>query len=61
MASITGYLKEAYTELKKVQWPTNRETIRSTLVVVGISLAVAAFLGVVDFLLVLGLEKVIVK
>ena len=45
---LTTFLKEARVELKKVTWPTRRETIRYTLAVVLLSLAVAVFLGALD-------------
>ena len=57
--SLITYLKEAREELKKVVWPTRQETIRNTLLVIAISLGVAIFLGIIDFLLNLLLEKVI--
>jgi preprotein translocase subunit SecE len=47
--SLTGYIKESRDELKKVVWPSRRDTINHTLLVIGISLAVAAFLGLIDF------------
>ncbi len=46
---IIAFFKEARIELKKVTWPTRRETLRYTLAVVVMSLAVAAFLGGLDF------------
>ena len=46
---IITFLKEVRLEMKKVNWPTRQETIRKTLVVIGISVAVAAFLGTLDF------------
>jgi preprotein translocase subunit SecE len=46
---LTNYLRESYQELKKVVWPTKQETTNLTLVVIGISLGVAAFLGALDF------------
>jgi len=46
---ITAYFRTSYTELKKVTWPTPKETRNYTLLVIGISLAVAAFLGILDF------------
>ncbi|MCK4520545.1 preprotein translocase subunit SecE [Candidatus Parcubacteria bacterium] len=45
---IITFLKEAKLELKKVNWPTRKETVRYTLIVVGISIAVAIFLGGLD-------------
>lgn len=48
---LSSYFGESKDELKKVVWPTRRETVRNTLIVIGFSLAVAAFLGLADFLL----------
>lgn len=58
---ITQFLKEARAELLKVNWPTRQQTINYTLVVVGISVAVALFLGGLDYLFEQILNKVILK
>lgn len=47
---LTNYLKEVRVELKKVNIPTKKETIKYTLIVIGLSLVVALFLGGLDFL-----------
>lgn len=47
---IVTFLKEARVELKRVTWPTRRDTIRYTAAVIAMSLAVAAFLGGLDTL-----------
>jgi len=47
---IISFLKEVRLEMKKVNWPTRKETIRYTLIVIGLSVAVAAFLGTLDFI-----------
>ena len=47
---IGVFLKEVRLEIKKVNWPTRQETIRYTLIVIGISVAVAAYLGGLDFI-----------
>jgi len=44
-----NFLGEVWAELKKVHWPTRKETYAATVVVVVITLIVAIFLGVVDF------------
>jgi preprotein translocase subunit SecE len=44
------FIKEVRTELLKVTWPTRAETIKLTLIVVGISLLVGIYLGGLDFL-----------
>lgn len=47
---LTTFLKESRIELKKVTWPTRQETIRYTATVIVISIAVAFFLGGLDYL-----------
>jgi len=44
------YLKEVKTEMKRVSWPTRQEAIRLTLIVVGVSVVIAALIGGFDFL-----------
>jgi len=44
------YFREVKSEMSKVTWPTKKETIHYTLVVIGISLVVALFLGGFDYL-----------
>lgn len=45
------FVKGLLTELKKVTWPTKRQTIRLTGVVIVISLIVAVYVGIIDLLL----------
>ncbi len=52
---IEQFLKEARAELKKVTWPTPKQTIASTSVVIVITVIVSLALGLVDF----GLSKII--
>ena len=56
---IPTFLKEVRLEMKKVNWPTRSQTIRYTLIVIGVSLAVAAFLGTLDFIFNILLTKFI--
>jgi len=49
------FLAEARIELKKVTWPTRKELLSTTAVVILLVLLVALFLGIVDF----GLVKII--
>jgi len=56
---LVQYIKESIAELKKVTWPTKKETTNYTLLVIGISLAVAAFIGIADFILNIGVEQII--
>ncbi|MBU1131607.1 preprotein translocase subunit SecE [Patescibacteria group bacterium] len=49
MNKLIQYVKDSRAELKKVVWPSKKETQNHTLMVIGISLAVAAFLGIIDY------------
>ncbi len=60
MGFIT-YLKETRGELKHVSWPTRRQTVVFTALVILLSVAVAAFLGVFDFLFTYALERVFIR
>ncbi len=53
---LVNYIQSSKTELKKVVWPTKKEITMYTLLVIGISLAVAAFLGALDYIFTLGVE-----
>jgi preprotein translocase subunit SecE len=48
--AITDYINNVRAEMKHVSWPSRQLTIIYTAVVVGISLAVAFYLGVFDYL-----------
>ncbi|HDH07784.1 MAG TPA: preprotein translocase subunit SecE [Candidatus Moranbacteria bacterium] len=50
MSKIITFIKEARVELTKVNWLSKRQTVNYTLLVIGVSLAVAAFLGGLDYL-----------
>lgn len=56
---LTIYLTESLEELKKVTWPTKKETYNYTLLIIAVSLAVSLFLGLLDFIFAQGLEKFI--
>lgn len=44
----TNFVKEAWKELAKVHFPTPKETMQATLVVVILTLVMALWLGLVD-------------
>mgnify|MGYP001239141386 FL=1 len=58
MKKIVQFFKESYAELAKVVWPSKEDVISSTKVVIFSTVAVALVLGLIDFLLVLGIEAV---
>ena len=56
---IGEFLKDVRVELKKVSWPSRQETIKLTGVVILISVILAAFLGLLDFVFVTLLNKLL--
>ena len=49
------FIREVIAELKKVTWPTPKQTLASTSIVIIVVIIVSLFLGIVDF----GLAKVV--
>lgn len=46
--SLSTYFKETQAEIKHVSWPTRRQAIAYTLIVIAISIVVGIYLGVLD-------------
>jgi preprotein translocase subunit SecE len=46
--AITRYFRETWAELKKVRWPTRQEAQNLTLVVLAVTVTMAAILGLMD-------------
>ena len=57
--SVVTYVKESVDELKKVSWPSRKETIRLSLMVIIGSVVVGAMFTFLDFGLARGLSKLI--
>lgn len=51
MPNIINFLKEVKGELEKVAWPTREQTIRYTILVIIVAVAVGLFLGGLDYIL----------
>jgi preprotein translocase subunit SecE len=58
MKRIIQFFKDSFAELKKVQWPSRSEVASSTKVVLVSVLIFAAVFGIVDFLLLQGIELI---
>jgi len=56
---IKTFFEESRRELKRVNWPSRQETTRYTLFVIGFSIVVAIFLGVLDFIFIQILERMV--
>lgn len=50
-SGVGKFLFDTRAELKKVVWPTREQVVNLTLLVIGVSIAVGAFIGGVDALL----------
>jgi preprotein translocase subunit SecE len=48
--AIVRYIKETRAELRKVTWLSREEAVNLTAIVVAVTAAMAAFLGVIDYL-----------
>jgi preprotein translocase subunit SecE len=56
---LRTYLAEAWTELKKVAWPTRQTVVNLTLIVIAVSIAVGAYIAVIDIGLTALLDQVL--
>ncbi len=56
---IVSFTKETKTELKHVAWPSKKQTVNATLLVIAISIGVALFLAFFDWIFSLGLKAII--
>ena len=56
---LTDYLKSARLEIKNVSWPTRLETVRFTILVIAVSVFIAAYLGVLDFIFIRIVEWIV--
>jgi len=59
MSKFTEYLKETKSELKHVIWPSRNQTIYYTLIVIILSIVIAYYLGIFDFIFSQALQKII--
>lgn len=58
MKRLIQFFKDSYAELRKVQWPTREEVGSNTKVVLVSVIIFAAVFGIVDFLLLQGIELI---
>ena len=58
MGKIVQFIKESYAELRKVVWPSRDDVVSSVKVVIISTVIIAAVLGLVDILLLLGVRQI---
>lgn len=61
MNTVTEYIKEVIAEAKNVTWPSRKQTITFTLAVLAVSILVAYYLGLLDFIFAQGLSKLLIR
>ncbi len=47
---IARYLRETKAELQKVVWPSRKETVNLTVIVLAVTVAMSIAMGLIDFL-----------
>ena len=57
--AIARYLRELRSELKKVVWPTPRQVLKNTGIVIACVLIVGAFIWIFDFVARFGIDALI--
>ena len=57
--SIISYIKEVKAETKNIKWPTKKQVINYTIVVIVLSILLAAYVGALDALFAKILSKII--
>jgi preprotein translocase subunit SecE len=48
--TITRFLRETRSELRKVTWPSRQEATNLTVIVLAVTLTMAASLGLIDYI-----------
>jgi preprotein translocase subunit SecE len=59
VVKIKDYFHGAIAELRKVSWPTKKQTTTYSIVVVALTIGVAVFFGILDFVFSKGLGLLI--
>lgn len=56
---VVKYFREAREELRKVTWPSRNDVVLYASLVVAVSIIMAAYFGLLDWALTLGLETLV--
>lgn len=51
MVNQPKFTTDILSELKKVSWPSKKETLRLTMIVIFVSLIIGVYIGIIDILL----------
>ncbi len=50
LRKIINFFKEVWLQIKKINWLSRQEVFKYTMIVIGVAVSVAAFLGGLDFI-----------
>jgi preprotein translocase subunit SecE len=53
------YVTESWAELRKVLWPTRSQVVNLTLIVIGVSAFVGAYIAILDLGLLFGMDRLL--
>lgn len=59
VTKVKDYFHGAYSEAKKVTWPTQKQTTNYSLLVIAMTVGMAVFFAAVDYALNLGLTQLL--
>ena len=58
ISNLRQYFEESWSELRKVAWPDRQTVINLTLIVIGVSIVVGAYIAILVQLMHFGLSRV---
>jgi len=61
MNKVIDYFKSSYAEMRKVSWPTKKQTINYSLLVIALSIGTAIFFVILDYVFNKGFEILIIR
>lgn len=59
MSNLSNYLRDTMAEMKQVTWPTQKQALLYTILVIVIAVFVSLFLGAFDFLFKEGVKVIV--
>ena len=54
-----NYVTESWAELRKVMWPTRSQVVNLTLIVIGVSALVGAYIAILDLVMLFGMGRLL--
>ncbi|MFZ5391764.1 MAG: preprotein translocase subunit SecE [Patescibacteria group bacterium] len=58
---ISSFFIDVREEIKKISWPSSKQTINTTLLVIGATVVVGLYIGAIDYLLTLVIKNFLIK